>query len=633
MRTRLLAAILFIGTGAVGAADFNTQTVLQLTDYVAVDYPEAVIDGTVVNDAEYKEMQEFGARIVEMTHDLWPPGEIAEAAAQLAALIETRASPDQITAASRTLRERILAEHPITLTPATPPDLDRGAKLYQQACASCHGATGRGDGPLAEGLDPRPTDFHDRARAVRRSVYGLYNTITLGVEGTGMTSFSYLPDAERWALAFHVGGIAATEEDLAAGAGVFTRSEGRSQFDVRSITSLTPQEISEGFGADAAALALYLRRQPQPLFALRASPIDTAREEINRAVETFRSGDRSAASAAALSAYLDGFELIESSVSALDSNLKLRIEEQMSDLRQAIDDPDTTVRDVESRAAATLVSLGEAERLLTETELTPAMVFMSSLAILLREGLEAILILGAIAAFVIKTGRHDALIYVHAGWIAALVLGVATWIVSTWILEIGGATRELTEGLTALFAALVLFYVGFWMHSKLYSQRWSEFLRKHVGGALQTGTLWTLTLASFIAVYREVFETVLFYQALWAQTGSTGQMMLFTGAGAAALILILSAWIIFKLGVRLPLKQFFGASAAVMIVLAIVFAGKGIAALQDAGKLPMHAIASIPRIEPLGIYPNWQSVGIQLVMATVAVGLVLYNRRTPSQSG
>lgn len=627
-----LAAILFIVTGAVGAAGFDPQTVLQLADYVAVDYPEAVVEGVIVSDAEYQEMQEFGTRIVELTRDLQPPGEITKAAGQLAALIETRASAAQIMAASRTLRERVLSEYPITLTPAAPPDLERGAQLYEQACASCHAATGHGDGPLAEGLDPPPTDFHDRARAAQRSLYGLYNTITLGVEGTGMTSFSHLSDAERWALTFHVGGIAATEEDLAAGARLLARAEDKPLLDTRTVTSSSPREIEERFGADAAALALYLRRQPQPLFALQASPIDTAREQINRAVEKYRSDDRDAASAAALSAYLDGFELAENSVAALDRDLKLRIEAEMSALRQSIDDSGAGLPDVEQRAAMALASLDEAKHLLEQTQLSPAVVFTSSLTILMREGLEAILILGAIAAFIIKTGRREALIYVHIGWIAALILGIATWVISTWLLEIGGATRELTEGLTALFAAVVLFYVGFWMHSKLYSDRWTEFLRTHVGDALKAGTLWTLTLVSFIAVYREVFETVLFYQALWAQTGSAGQTMVFTGAGTAAAILVLSAWLIFKLGVRLPLRQFFGASAAVMIVLAVVFAGKGVAALQDAGKLPLDTIASMPRIETLGIYPSWQSIGLQVVMASIAVGLVLYNRRTPTQS-
>lgn len=632
IRIRALASALLACFIVPAWAAFDPQTVLQLADYVAVDYPEAVVDGSVVNAAEYEEMQEFGARIVDLTKNLEPRGAIAETAEQLAALIADKASAEQVAAATRTLRERILAEHEVALTPATPPDLERGALLYQQLCASCHGPAGRGDGPLTEGLDPPPTNFHDRARAVQRSLYGLYNTITLGVDGTAMASFAHLPDAERWTLAFYVGSLAATDEELATAARLLARGKQTLPFDVSTMTSSTVSEIGERYGPDAAALAVSLRREPRPLFAAQRSPLDLAREQTEIAVERFRAGDRAGASAAALSAYLDGFELVESSVAALDSDLKRRIEAETSALRMAIDDPAVTSNEVEQRAAVVLASLDEAQRLVAETKLTPAVIFTSSLTILLREGLEAILILGAIAAFMIKTGRRDALLYLHAGWVAALLLGVATWGVSTWLLEIGGATRELTEGLTALFAAVVLFYVGFWMHGKLNARRWNEFLRENVGKALEGGTLWTLTLVSFIAVYREVFETVLFYQALWTQTGIAGQTMIFAGAGAAGVLLVLSAWLIFKLGVRLPLRQFFGASAAVMIALAVVFAGKGVAALQEAGKLPIDAIAYMPRIEPLGIYPNWQSFGLQFVMVLIAIGLLFHNSRARSAS-
>ncbi len=317
----------------------------------------------------------------------------------------------------------------------------------------------------------------------------------------------------------------------------------------------------------------------------------------------------------------------ESTLSAVDAGLTRRIEREMMALREAVASDAATVQDVERRGATVLGSLDEAERVGDGSGLTAGVVFLSSLVILLREGLEAILILAAISAFMIKTGRRNALRYVHAGWIGALALGGATWAVSTWLLSIGGATRELTEGLTALFAALMLFYVGFWMHNKVSARRWNEYVREHVGKALDGGTPWLLALLSFVAVYREVFETVLFYQALWAQTEGAGQSFILAGGAAAAVLLSVSAWLIFKAGVRLPLQQFFGASAAVMITLAMILAGKGIAALQEAGRLPSSPLEFLPRIDLLGLYPNWQTVGVQLAMIAVAFVLVMHNRR------
>lgn len=626
-RPAILALLLLAGAGREVSAGSDPKVLLQLTDYVAVDYPEAVADGAVVDAAEYAEMREFAARIVELSGELEPGGALVESAERLAALIEARAPAEDIAAASLAVRERILADHPVVLLPAAPPDLQRAAVIYAQSCASCHGVEGRGDGPLARDLEPRPTDFGNRTRAVQRSLYGLYNTITLGVEGTAMRSFAELSEADRWAVAFYIGGLAATEADLEAGAGVLTAAGGTPPLDARTAVASTPSEIERRGGSDAAALALYLRRNPRVLFSAERSPYEVARQKTELAVAKFRAGDRAAARAAALSAYLDGFELAESSLSAVDARLVRRIETEMMAMRAAVGSGAASVQDVERSAGTVLASLAEAERVAAGSGLTGGVVFLSSLVILLREGLEAILILAAIGAFMIKTGRRDALRYLHAGWVGALGLGGATWAVSTWLISIGGATRELTEGLTALFAALTLFYVGFWMHRKLNARRWSEFLREHVGKALEGGTLWMLALVSFVAVYREVFETVLFYQALWVQTGNAGQTFVLGGAGAAALLLLASAWLIFKVGVRLPLKQFFGVSAAVMITLAVIFAGKGIAALQEAGKLPSNPVGFLPRIDLLGIYPSWQTVGAQVAMIMLAVALVLYNRR------
>src|SRR5690606_13761134 len=154
-----------------------------------------------------------------------------------------------------------------------------------------------------------------------------------------------------------------------------------------------------------------------------------------------------------------------------------------------------------------------------------------------------------------------------------------------------GATRELTEGITALVAAGVLFYVGFWMHSKLNARRWQAFIEESVRAALNRRSLWALAGIAFVAAYREVFETVLFFQALWVQSGSpvTSRAVLGGFAAGAALIVAI-AWAVFRFGVRLPLRQFFAVSAAVMITLAVIFTGKGMAALQEAGKLPLDPV-------------------------------------------
>ena len=141
--------------------------------------------------------------------------------------------------------------------------------------------------------------------------------------------------------------------------------------------------------------------------------------------------------------------------------------------------------------------------------------------ILLREGLEAVLVVAALAAFLRRSGQAQAMPYIHAGWLAALALGALTWFVATRLVEASGASREITEGVTGLVAAAMLLYVGYWLHDKSHAQAWQRYLMGRAQ-ALGTGAAWGLALTAFLAVYREVFETVLFYQALWTQAPGRG---------------------------------------------------------------------------------------------------------------
>ena len=183
------------------------------------------------------------------------------------------------------------------------------------------------------------------------------------------------------------------------------------------------------------------------------------------------------------------------------------------------------------------------------------------------------------------------------------MLGGLTWWLASYVVRISGATREMTEGVTALVAAAVLLYVGFWMHGKSQASRWQAFLETRLAGAMSGRTMRALGFVSFLAVYREVFETVLFYEALAAQAGPRSTMALTGGLAAAAATLLVLGWAIVRGSLRMPLALFFGVSAMLIGLLAVVFAGKGIAALQEAGYLPVHTV-NIPAVPLIGLYPN-----------------------------
>ena len=605
------------------------QVILHLLSYVGVDYPETVADGRVVNQAEYAEQREFSQRIRELIGQL-PEGPASDGlqrqADQLAQAIERRAPGSETRALTEEISQRVTDAYRVAVAPRQIPDLARGQSLYAENCAICHGARGDGDGPQAARLEPAPKDFHDPARQSQRSLTNLYNTISLGVDGTAMVGFKAFSDEDRWALAFHVGNFLFADAQRARGKDLWDAGQGREWLgDLKAVATLNPAEVQARHGAEAVALLAYLRANPEVVAPRHEEPLAFSEAKLRESLDLYRSGDHEAAYSAAVSAYLDGFELAEAGLSAVDANLKHEIEEAMFAYRLQIKQG-ADLAEVAKSQASLVPMLAQARDALKAGELSPAVVYASAAIILLREGVEAILVLAAIIGYLITTGRRDALRYIHMGWAGALAAGIATWAVATYVVDVSGASRELTEGLTALFAAGVLFYVGVWLHRKVQSQRWGQFIRSKMQTALQQRTLFALTALSFVAVYREVFETVLFYQALAVQAGSGGHAMITAGILTATLLLGLAAWLILRASTRLPLRQFFGINTALMYLLAIIFAGKGVAALQEAGVIGVSQVA-FPRIDLLGVYPNLQALGLQLILVLVAVAMVLMNRR------
>ena len=623
---RLIALLLLTACPWLANAT-NVEQLIQLTDYVGVDYASAVENGEIINAGEYGEMQDFSSAIVEQVAELPPTDasrQLAVHAAELVRLVEGRADADAVKAVTATMRQLFISGYDVTVTPRRVPDLKAANALFSQQCVSCHGMSGQGDGPLAASMEPPPTDFTDRQRYQDRTVLGLYNTITHGLEGTAMQPYTSLDEAQRWALAFYVGQLATTQEEQAAGDVLFQQLE-----DAHPLTQLdyvsthTPAELNAAYGADGMSVMAFLRGHPQEFYHTSSGTqlLEFSRMKLAESVAAYKAGNKKAAYELAVEAYLEGFELMEGNINAVDPGLRKEIEAEMTGYRNLIR-KDAQLATIEAAVQQIEALLDTAVSKLEKTALSGKTAFVSALVILLREGLEALLVVAALAAFLIKTDRRDGLKYLYAGIAGAFVLGAATWIAANTYIDISGAQRELAEGFAALFAAVVLFSVGFWMHSKTSAIQWQAFIETSLQRHLGTGTLWGLAGLSFIAVYREMFEVVLFYQALWVQSSQEGQNMIFSGLLVAAAMLVVLGWLVLRYSTRLPLRQFFAVSGIFMFVLAFVFTGNGIAALQEAGKIPLDPI-NIPSIELLGIHANIQSTGVQLLLVVVAV-VMLY---------
>ena len=619
----VLALVAICSPIAAQTKKAEVETLWRLLDYIAVDYPGAVAKGKVINEAEYSEMEEFSGTVVDGLAKLPPKPSRAALIVksnELNTAIDNKVSPELVARQARLLATELLRSYPVPLAPKTAPNVQNGKQLYAQNCASCHGMSGNGQGPDAGQLDPAPIAFTDAERARERSLFALYQVIGQGLDGTAMQSFAGLPAEDRWDMAAYAGSFAFKE--TSKGQELWKKDASvRALFpDLAALVSMTPANLGKQIGTEKAdAVMAFLRTNPEVIGATATSTgsLALSRTKLKESLAAYQAGRKDEAESLALSAYLDGFEPLEPGLAARDPSLLKAIERAMARVRAAIGD-DLPVAEVESRIGALDRLFSEAETALDADQASQASAFVGAFTILLREGLEALLIVVAMIAFLRKAERPEVMPYVHGGWITALLAGGITWFAATYLIGISGASRELTEGFGSLFAAVILLFVGLWMHGKSRADEWQRYIRETMSKALSRGSAWFLFGLAFIVVYREVFETILFFAALW--TADNG-MTILAGSGAAILLLSVIAWAMLRYSRKLPIGKFFAYSSALMIVLTVILTGKGIAALQEAGLMSVTPLPDFPHIAMLGIFPAVQSLIAQvLVIAVIAVG-------------
>ena len=612
----LISGTAFAQTGASGDA----KQLWQLLDYVAVDYSGAVADGVIISEAEYAEMLDFtenaGSLLQSLPEHVSKPA-IAQKIAELRAAVLRKEASAEVSRLANQANSSLITAYPFPVAPATVPELARGQTLYAAQCAACHGVDGKGDGPLAESLEPKPIAFTDAERARTRSVMALYQVISQGVEGTSMASFEALPEADRWALAFYIGTLS-YDESMREEGKQFWNNDGqiKSHFaDLTMLTTITEAALAETIQEHKArAVSAYLRNNPDVVEKNKPVGLALSRLRLAESLAAARTGDRNLATRLSLSAYLDGFEPLEPIVATRDGALMIAVETAMLSYRSAI--AKGTIEQAEAAAVQLEQLFVQVDALMQEAKADPTTTFVGALTILLREGIEALLIVIGMITFLKKTDRPEVLRHVHRGWISALLAGVLTWVVATYLIGISGANREVTEGIGSVLAAVVLLSVGLWMHQKSSAGKWQDYLKGKMSKAVSQGSAWTLFALAFIAVYREVFETVLFYSAL-AADGNGGALM--AGFFTALVLLIIIAWALLRTSARMPLGTFFSFTSILVVVLAVVLIGKGVSALQEAGWIGVTLI-TIPRIEWLGLYPTLETFISQIIVAFVAAG-------------
>jgi len=624
--TALLVLMIVLSLAPTAFAQDQARRLVALLDYLSTDYKNAVQDGKVVSQDEYGEMQEFSRRSLDLFKQLKEADKTDKAGIEpvlksLASQIENKADPKTVSEFAKSAKEKLIAAYNIVPYPRQLPTFASGKKLYDENCAQCHGVTGKGDGSGRESMNPKtplPANFTDPERIGGLSPFKAFNTASFGVEGTAMASFSALTDDQRWQLAFYVFSLRFSEDSAKKGAELAQAKKLPPELlsvptlathsDDELLAKLKPFAANE---TEALDMLAYLRRDL--LETKTSDPLALARQYLRESVELYKQGNKEKAYQKAVDAYIDGYDLAEPALFAKDMTFGRNLETQFTEFRNAIKQgvsPD----EIQKRHDDMEVKLDQAEQILTRQDnVSDYYTFINSALIILREGLEATLILAAILAMLKVMGAAHAVRYIHLGWILALVMGALTWLATQTVLTLSGQHRESMEGFISLFAAVALFYVGYWLHTRSETKKWQAFIQDKVKSSLSSKSIFGLMGISFFAVYREAFEVVLFYQALWLQNENSHHAVLW-GFFAGLATLIVLTLVILRLGLRVPLKYFFGVTGTLLYIVAFIFAGVGIKELQAAGWVPTTPIDFPLQVPILGIYPTVQTLTAQAIM-------------------
>jgi high-affinity iron transporter len=386
--------------------------------------------------------------------------------------------------------------------------------------------------------------------------------------------------------------------------------------------------LSQGFGTYIGERRQMGEAEDPAKTAVRGD-IDQIRIKLDESLKLYNEGKIQEALTTSRSAYLDSYEKVELPLRPIDPDFTLDMEIKFAELRNLIQS-NAGYEQVVKKTSEIKSGLDESERLVSGTGIVaPSIAFSTSFSIIFREGLESALIIGAIITYLEASRNQRFKKHVYYGIIMAAAATAVTWFIAQYIIEISGTSRELIEAIAGISAVVVLFWVSFWVLNKIETKRWIEFVKAKVWKATTTGSVMVFVMLSFFTVYREGFETVLFYQAILAFARYM-EWYVIAGMVLGLAIIIGVALGVRKLGKKLPLRVLFGLTMGIGAYMSIAFMGNAIREFQEVGYISTtHMIGTIPRLDinlatMTGIHPTLETVVAQLILLSVYIIGSLY---------
>ena len=356
--------------------------------------------------------------------------------------------------------------------------------------------------------------------------------------------------------------------------------------------------------------------------------VQNINEKIQASISAYLAKDVTKAMGDAQDIYFDEFEGsgMENKIGAIDVALKTEIERNFGEI-VALMKAGADEAKLQTVAKALRDNLEIALEKSANTGSPESLLFFA-FTIILREGFEALIIVAAVVAYLVKTGNQNRMGIVYSSLSVAVVLSfVMAWVMNL-LFENAGQYREVMEGAVMLVAVSLLFYVGFWLLSNAGAKKWNEYIKTHVSESISAGSAKALWWTVFLAVFREGAETVLFYQALFFEAkNAEGYGAIGAGFAAGLIILLIVFFVFKKFSIKIPIKPFFLVTSAIIFYMSIVFVGKGLMEFVEGKIFVPTKIEGFPTIELLGIYPYYESLIPQAIMIVALIAGVIIMKK------
>jgi len=594
----------FISNGLAYAKSFNQKTqdtvkkIVMMLNIAAKEFADGVVDGEIVIPPEYEESQVFlkqaserYSRVSRNIEDKAKAKALSQNFPELTQMIKNKVASQKVWDKVNQVNSQLMSTFKIEINklPITPVSLSNGKKIFETNCAVCHGMAGHGDGPIAKQFDPSPAVLSNPQLTGdnNTTAYDNFEVLNVGIAGTVMMSWAdVLSEAQIWDVTYYLRSFSNANVQLPP-----------VNLDLAALESdgENAKDISDLVMTDVRAL-------------LAQSLTEFKDNKLEDAAET------------AFDAYMT-YEKVESTLLTRDRDLGIKLESAFSRYRGEIK-RGATLEHVEKINNEILLDLSKGLELL-KNEVGFSGLFIQSLSIIVREGFEVILIIAALIAFLRKSRNEARIKSIHIGIVVGILASFLTAYIIHEILHLSAVSQEALEGWIMIVAVAILFSVSYWLVSKIDNKKWQEYINKKMRGALSRGNAWTLSAVAFITVYREGFETVLFYKALFLYAGESTSGII-AGFFAGCLVLAVVFYLINHLGLRIPIKWFFGFTSALLYFMAFTFMGKGIHVLQMGEQVSMTIAESLPSISWLGIYPTWETFIGQAILLAAFVFALLY---------